>query len=92
MEKMRISDIDIGDDSGSGFIMTSRGRYPAICNISNIHFLDDEPVVQAKLDWIAKGKYTNGQRKKMVARTLSHILRTIVASERKQHTLTESKT
>lgn len=88
MEKMKIV-----ASSADGFTLSSRGQYPAIAVITDTKFHETEPLVSVCIDWVSKGSYTNGQRKKMVARTMVSLLRSIVASERrkaKQLTHTES--
>lgn len=79
MEKMKIAESD-----PNGFVLNSRGAYPAICIITGLHFHDTDPVCSLDIDWVCKGRYTNGQRKKLVARTIRSLLQAIVADERKK--------
>lgn len=86
MEKMRIEPMDKSED---GFILTSRGKYPAICILNHLRFHDTDPVVQMDIDWVSKGGYTNRQRKKMVARTINGLLRYMLYCKRRELKHTE---
>lgn len=87
MKTMRISIYD--ENVKDGFLLISRDKtQPAICKISGLKFHDTEPLLQMSIDWINKGSYTNGQRKKLVTRTLVRALRRMVRYEtrRRLHT------
>lgn len=77
MERMRIEAIE-----NDRFILISRGSYPAVCRIDNLQFSELHPVLLMGIDWICKGGYTNGQRKKMVARTMKYLLISIVSHKK----------
>jgi len=87
MKTMRIS--MFGEKSEDGLMLVSKDRrQPAICKITDLRFHDTEPLLHMAIDWINKGSYTNGQRKKLVTRTLVRALRRMVRYERnkRQHT------
>jgi hypothetical protein len=80
MHKMKIT---LEGEDYVHYILTSRGKDPAKCVIGNLRIHEDEPVLQFNLDWINKGKYSNYQRKKMVARTLVRLLKATAAHKMK---------
>jgi len=72
----------VGEKSDDGLMLISRDRYnPAICKITDLRFHDTEPLLQMAIDWINTGSYTNGQRKKLLTRTLVRALRRAVRHE-----------
>lgn len=73
MQTMRIS------IEGSDYILTSRGQTPVKCVIANLKIDEHDPVLRFNVDWISKGKYSNYQCKKMVARTMVRLLKAAAA-------------
>lgn len=80
MKKFKIDSVD-----GPTMIFTSRGKNPCRVAISDIRFADQGPTVNMQVDWITMGRYTKGQSKKMLARTITSILRNIVAVEKRNN-------
>ena len=87
MKTMHIS--MFGEKSGDGFWLVSKDKHqPAICKITDLRFHDTKPLLHMVIDWVNVGSYTNGQRKKLVARTLVRALRRMVRYEtqKRKHT------
>jgi hypothetical protein len=87
MKTMHIS--MVGEKSGDGFWLVSKDKIqPAICKITDLRFHDTDPLLHMVIDWVNVGSYTNGQRKKLVARTLVRTLRRAARHERnkRKHT------
>lgn len=79
MKTMRFELLGTKDE----FLLVSKDKfYPALCKISNLRFHETKSVLQLNIDWINKGSYTNGQRKKLVARTIAKFLRNIIMREK----------
>lgn len=80
MRKLKLLGVDEGK-----FMFSSNGTKPSICYIWDMHFPDVGNVMNLQIDWVVKGHYSNGQRKKMVKRTITSLLRKIVTDHK--HTL-----
>lgn len=78
MEKLRV--VDFGDN---WFILESKKEPKCRCKVSNMRFHDTKSAVNMEVEWISKGNYTNGQRKKMLARTTVWLLRSAVEHQKK---------
>lgn len=72
MEKMRAS---LEDENSQDIILVSRGKNPAKCVVSDMKFHDTDSAINMNVVWINKGTISNGQRKKMLARTIRSILK-----------------
>lgn len=78
MEKLRV--VGFKDD---WLILESKKEPKCQCKVSNIRLHDTLPTMHMEVEWISKGKYTNGQRKKMLARTVVGLLRSAVEHQKK---------
>lgn len=78
MEKLRV--VDFKDD---WFILESKTDPKCRCKVSDIRLHDTKPTMNMEVEWISKGSYTNGQRKKMLARTVIGLLRSAVEHQKK---------
>jgi hypothetical protein len=75
MEKMKVTGIN---SSGGYELEASNSRSSCRCTISNLRLHDTEPMLSTEVVWHDKGTYTNGQRKKLLARTVVNLLRSAI--------------
>ena len=74
-------------DSRTEFLLTSKDKQsPAICVVSNLKMDDIKSVICVDVDWINKGKYTNGMRKKLLARTMRKLITNALRDQIRQLT------
>lgn len=78
MEKLRVADF-----KNDWFILESKKEPRCRCKISDMRLHAIKPTMNMEVEWIDKGNYTNGQRKKMLARTVVGLLRTAVEHQKK---------
>lgn len=69
--------LQVIEKAGEGFLFRHTGKYPCSCIISNIEFEEHRPNVNMNIIWIEKGRYSNLQRKKMLRRSFTALLRKI---------------
>jgi hypothetical protein len=79
MQKMKVT----GVNPDGSFNLEAIKDATCKCTISNLRFHTSDPVMNLEVVWHNKGKYTNGQRKKLLARTVVSLLRSAVEHQKK---------
>jgi hypothetical protein len=85
---MKVMRVDFYGKDRSQFLLVSKDKqFPAICVVSNLKMDDINSAVLFDIDWLNKGMYTNGMRKKLLARTMRKLITKALKDQiRKLHT------
>jgi len=66
-------------DNNGNFVFVSKDTIkPVMCVVKDFELPENDQHLKFNVEWITKGKYTNGQCKKLLKRTIMKILRLAV--------------